>query len=255
MAATDPVASTLLSARGLCELVLQRIGAYAVNDEGADPIEMNRTLQWMDLTIAEIAGTDQCLWLVPETLSFEWPAATRTDTLENLLDTALPPTGVLFVKQASLLDSNGIRMGNLPLVARDVYEKISNKDDAGRPEKLFIDRLASDFNASIYRVPDATQTYTIELVVQTYAASVMGNQGQTDQSGDVRHGFSQEWQRFIVNRVGADVGSGPVRRLDLNEIKDMRDEAIASFARLQAYSNRQKQNTVPRTSRYGSSCP
>ena len=39
-----PLASKLLSARGIGELALQKIGAYTPNDEGADENELDRAI-------------------------------------------------------------------------------------------------------------------------------------------------------------------------------------------------------------------
>lgn len=255
MAAVTPVQSTLLSARGICELALQKVGAYSVNDEGADHVEMVRSLDWLDLIIAEIAGTDQCVWLVPATISFTWPASTRSDSLADLAGAAYPPTGILYPKSARLRDSNGVLLSELTMLTRQQYENMQDKDDEGQPDSIYIDRLADDaeVSASIYRVPGTDPVYTVDLVVQAYAASVRGTQGDEDQAGNVRHGFSQEWQRFIVNRLAADIGDGPVRRLDQGTLDKWRAEAAVSFSNCQVYSNREKRAEFdrPRTRRWG----
>ena len=130
-----------------------------------------------------------------------------------------------------------------------MYDEIEDKDLTGDPELLFIDRLLVDPTMSIHEVPDVA-TWQIDFTYQRYADSVMGDQANTDQSGNRSHGFGPEWQRFLVNSLAADCGNGPVRRIPRADITDMRQLAQQSLSNL-IYSNREKKSQPSRTARWG----
>lgn len=248
---TLPVGSSIFSAREICELALGQIGDYSVNDEGADPISMERALKHLDMILAEVAGTDLNRWLISSTFRFSWPIDTRVDTVANIMADAYPSAGIVMPIRANLLDADDQFIRELRIVRRWEYEEVSNKDDTGQPEILYFDRLADDATVSMYRVPDVA-TWQIDLVAQTFARSVLGTQSQQNQSGNLQHGMSAEWQRFLVNQLSADIGNGPVRRVSLANVRDWRDVAGTAFARLEVWANREKKSTPSRTKRWGS---
>lgn len=244
-----PVGSLLFSAREIVEMSLQDIGAFSPNDEGADPEEMDRGLKRLELIVAEVAGTEDCWWLMPESVSFMLPANERVSTLEDLMGANYPSTGVLFPISAVLTDADGQRVSDLELVRRWQYEEISNKNDTGQPELLYIDRLAAAVNVFVYRVP-TTDEYYVDMVVQTYHRSVIGAQGQSEQAGSLPHGFSAEWQLYLVNRLNTVIGAGPVRRCTAADITRWREAAETSFGKL-VHSNREKRSEPSRTAPWG----
>ena len=239
--------SKLWKASGICERALRKIGAFSVNDTAADPEELSEALYWLDLAVAELAGTEQCQWLIPTTLSIALTANTPSYDLSTALGQANPTDGVLFPIEAWLRNSNG-EDEPLEIIRRKEYEDIADKDAVGAPTRIYIDRLGADQNLFVHPVPDATG-YTIRLVCQTYAPNLVG--ATPNAGGNVGHGFSAEWQKWMVNQNAADIGSGPVRRLPPSEINDMRTQAEASRARLMAYSNREKVSQPRRTRAFG----
>lgn len=247
---STPTGSLRFSVNELIELSLQQIGAYTPNDEGADPVEVERSQKWLEMIVAEVAGTEDCWWLVPESILFNWPQGERMLTLEDAMGSNFPSTGVLFPISATLRDSDGARKAELELVRRWQYEEIHDKSDAGQPELMFIDRRAADgIKAYIYRVPDSS-AYYVDMTVQTYHRSLLGSQGNSDQAGSIGHGFSQEWQLFLVNKLSSVIGNGPVRRLPRADVEKYESAADESFAKL-VHSNREKKSEPSRTAPWG----
>lgn len=245
----SPSPSSPYFAVEVAELALGQIGAFSVNDEAADPYELARTLRWLDIVLAEVAGTFTCWWLIKETIRFPWPADTRTDTVANIMADFYPPAGIVNPISATLVDADGRAIRDLPLVRRHVYDDLPNKDDVGQPELLYFGRQATEQMLSIYRVPDV-DTWYVDLVAQTYAPSVLGTQGQTDQAGQLPHGFGQEWQGFLVDKLSAKIGNGPVRQKPLANVKAWDESAERSFAKLEAFANREKKSQPSRTRRW-----
>jgi hypothetical protein len=238
--------SQLWKASGICERALRKIGAFSINDTAADPEELAEALYWLDLSVAELAGEERCHWLIPQTLSIPLDATTDSYVLADALSVA-QANGILFPIEAWLRDSSGIDYP-IEIIRRRDYEDIADKDTGGTPEKIYIDRLNDKQNLFVYPVP-LVSGFTIRLVCQSYAPNMLGS-GSSD-NGNVAHGFSAEWQRWLILQNSADIGSGPVRRLPPAEISDMRSQAEASRARLMAYSNREKVSMPRRTRSHG----
>lgn len=234
-------------------MALQKIGAFTTNDEAADPVELDRTLQWLDAVVARIAETRRAGWLIPTTVRFDWPAGTASDTLDNLIETVdYPPEGVLFPQQAWLIDANGVRIRELPLARRWEYEDITDKTQDGEPNLIYIDRTLAVSRAFVHPVPAVgSAALSVDLLFQKYAPSMLGPLEGSVQSGDLAHGFSQGWQLFLVTATAAEIGDGPVRRLPTGEIDAWRKGAAMMLAELEAFSNREKTSGARRTKRYG----
>lgn len=249
---SSPAASELLSARGLGEKSLEKIGAFVVNDEAADPVELDRAIEWLDLIVAEIAGTNRAHWLIPTTVRFEWPDEIATDSLSDLMGALYPAEGVLFPIAAWLVDpATGIRRTQLKLVRRQDYEDHTDLALPGQPEQLYVDRQTPDLKASLYPVPALAAGWQIDFMFQKYARSMLGQLSGAAQAGELPHGFSQEWQLYLITRLAAEIGDGPVRRLPMSEVGAFRTVAGSLLGRLETYSNREKRTGPARTKRYG----
>ncbi len=57
--------SFVFPAKLIAEEALRKIGAYAITDPGADPEQVRVMLNWLDLIMAHVGGTNQLWWLVP----------------------------------------------------------------------------------------------------------------------------------------------------------------------------------------------
>ena len=239
--------SKLWKASGICERALRKIGAFSINDTAADPEELSEALYWLDLAVAELAGTERCHWLIPQTLSIALSANTVSYDLSNALGTGDPTNGVLFPIEAWVRDSSG-NDNPVEIIRRREYEDISDKDEGGEPTRIYIDRLNDDQNLFVHPVP-TDATYTLRLVCQTYAPNLLG--GTPDGGGNLAHGFSAEWQRWMILQNASDIGAGPVRHLPPAELNDIRQQAAIAKSALMAYSNREKVSQPRRTASYG----
>jgi hypothetical protein len=239
-----------LSAAEACERSLRKVGAYAINDEAADPDHMEEALHWLDMIVAEVTGTRRCYWLSPATVTFDWPAAEESVVLADQMGADYPPTGILFPVRAWRVNTTtGLREAEIELCRRNKYEAKSNLATAGAPEILFIDRLVENQRAYAWPVPSTADLWQIALEFQTYSRSVLGEQGG-EQSGDVPTGFDQTWQLWMVTRLSAEIGDGPVVRLESSTIRDWRTLAEGYLSQL-LYANKEKTNRRPVTRRYG----
>lgn len=233
---------------GICERALRKIGAFSINDSAADPEELAEAVYWLDLAVAELAGTGHCVWLVPSTLTIPLVANTKTYDLSDVLASAYPEDGILFPIEAYVRDSND-RDVPVEIIRRADYEAIEDKAQSGKPDRIYIDRLAADQNISVFPVPEDT-SYSIRLVAQTYAPDFVGNNLRSS-NGNIAHGLSAEWQRWMILQNAADIGSGPVRRLPPGEISEIRGAAEVARQRLMAYSNDEKDSMPRRTRAHG----
>ena len=133
-----------------------------------------------------------------------------------------PEDGILFPIEAYVRDSND-RDVPIEIIRRSDYEAIEDKAESGKPDRIYIDRLAADQNVSVFPVPTDT-SYSIRLVAQTYAPDFVGSNLRSA-NGNVAHGLSAEWQRWMILQNAVDIGSGPVRRLPPGEISEIRSAA------------------------------
>ena len=106
--------STFFSARKLAEMSLQLVQEFALNDAGADGGAVERTLEWMDVNLAQLSGTERLLWLIPTTLEIPLTSGTASYDIETVLGSAAPDgwlcartTAAALWARASLTTSRG----------------------------------------------------------------------------------------------------------------------------------------------------
>ena len=232
-----------LWASGICEKALRKIGAFSINDTGANAEEMAEAASWLDLIIAFVVETQHITWLVEDTVTFALVADQATYDVETAFGTSFPADGVLFITHASVTD--GTNDEPIDIIRRKTFEAIANKTSSGTPESLYIDRLTQQDKQtiSINPVPAITGK-SIKIVFQK------GSPNVADNSSRKRHGFPQAWQFWMVKALAKEVGDGPVRRLPRQEIRDLKDDASAAFDALQASQNRET-FTPSRTRSFG----
>lgn len=240
----------LFTSREIGELSLQLIGAYSVNDTAPDAEELERALKWMELNIGQLAGTQSCWWLMKYDLTFDLEADTTEYDLLEAFGAAVPGQEVLYPVAAYLVTENDDGTPNeveIELARSHRWLEDTAREQTGAPTMLHIGR---DYPLKARPWPIPTDdTYSIRLVLQTFARSVLEKEGE--QAGDAAHGFSQEWQRWLVHATGADIGNGPVRTLPESRVNGYRLIAGAARAELQAFSNREKRSGAARTEAWG----
>lgn len=235
--------SRLLPVSKIAEASLQKIGAFTISMVAPDPDELARTIFWMDLIVAELVGTGRAHWLIPATVTKTLTATTASYDLGNFLGTDYPADGILFPVRAYIRDAAG-QDTPVDIIARDEYESISQKTEAGAPARIYIDRQNNLQQLYVHPVPiDATTS--LRLVFQKYAPDM--NAGTPDGAGNTSHGFSAEWQRWLIYQTAADIGSGPVRVIPIAELDRIRAEAQIAKEALFASSNREIVTSPPVT--------
>jgi len=230
--------SRLFNASEIAAEALRKIGAYAINDSAPDPREHGLALNWLDLVMAELSGTQKCWWLVPQSIDLDLTSGTRTYLLTNILG-SLAPDGMVFPVRAALL-RNGTET-DLRLVTRQEYDAIAAKATAGTPELLHVDRLR-EATMNVYPVP-AEAGLQVRLTFQKFAPTVA--------AGGNNHGLRLSWQRWAIYRVASDIGDGTVRHVPVNELKALEAKAREGKAALDAYDNREHQSYPRRVKPYG----
>ncbi len=223
---------TIHSVKKLAELVLQKIGAFTVNDSAADPVHLARTVDWMNLVVQEFTGTTKCFWLQKRQIDIALDANEDEYDLLDAMGTQLPPGNVLFPIGATLSDANGNELP-IRIVDWDEFDAIPKKTATGTPCIIYIDRTAIRPMMKVYYVP-TVDTYTLKLTVQQYAPDLTRN------AGDTAHQMRAEFQLWMILATAAQVGAGPVKRLALQVKNDIAAEAGNLRARMTAYANKEQ---------------
>lgn len=99
--------SANLQVAKVAELALGKIGAFTVNMLAPDPSEVMRSIEWLDIIVAELAGDNRCFWLTPATTVSVLSANVASYTLSTLLGVDYPADGILFPVAAYIRDSSG----------------------------------------------------------------------------------------------------------------------------------------------------
>ena len=245
---TAPPPSKLFSARELATKVLERIGAFTVNDTGPDPIDLDRALEWMELEIALLAGTERCQWLIPAALEFTLDADEASFNLRDKAGTDMGSLLLMYPISAYIRNSSDDDT-EIDLVRRTVYETHIVKDTSGTPEEIFIDRANADPTAYVWPVP-ADSTLSLRLVFQTYARSILGN-ASDGESGNLSLDFDRAWQLWIINKTALATGDGPIRQLGNDKLTRLRGDADSTLAKLLSRQNKERTSLrLRRTKRY-----
>lgn len=231
--------SVLLSAAGVAEQALIKIGAFSVNDSAADGEQLKRALSWLDFIMAHHFGTQRVFFLIPDTLSVPLAATVTETDIETALGADAPDDGIQFPVGAKLKDSDDNET-SLKIITREEYIDIDDKDATGTPECIYIDRLNSPKLFTYPTLGAGATGYTVELTVQTFAPDVHGTPG--GQATSMR----EAWQLWAITELAARIGAGPVRRLPISEIEDMRKEAKDLKDDLYIFENRQHASTSGR---------
>ena len=222
------------TSRQVCEFALQKIGAFASIDDAADPDDMVRATQWLDMLIAHTAGTAHCKWLVPANIPLALTADEVSFDLEERAGNNYPANGVIFPLHA-MHEYEGLELP-LTILRRLDYDMIGDKDLSGPPKCIYIDRTL-DMQVYVHPVP-AESGHVINLTVQTLAPTltVTGNAASQVQGAT---SLRETWNLWSVTALAAQLGDGPVRKLPRDEVRDMRSEAAMLLNDLNAFENRE----------------
>lgn len=220
---------------------------FPITESAADGEQLREAMDWLDIIMAEKAGTGRMFNLVPATLSIPITNGTSTYDLNAALGVNLPVDRVQFPIQAWLEDAAGNR-SPVEILRRADFEAVSNDADSGPITHVHIDRLAPTPTLRTYPTPALadTNTYTLKLVVQTYAPNVSPS-GVTgaQPSAAILTNFHQSWQRWLIWTLASDLGSGPIIKLPAASISNFDRKAGIALVQLEAFENREHETSPP----------
>lgn len=238
--------SSVLTASQICGKALRAIGAFPITESAPDGEQLREAMSWLDLIMAETAGTEKIFTLVPSTLPIPLVNGTGTYNLNNALGANLPINQVQYPIDAWLQDQNGNRY-DLTITQRQTFEDVYQPAETGVPIWIYIDRLPNPTLRTFPTIDAADpNTYTLYLLAQTYAPNVApaGVTGTVPQ-GSILTGFSQAWQRWLVLQLAHDLASGPVIKLPQPSIDNFDKMAGRALERLLAFENREHDTEDP----------
>lgn len=217
--------SGLFSASQICERALRKIGTYSINDSGADGEELQEAAFWFDMVLSELAETEACFWLRPDTMSKALTADQASYVLSTLMGTSYPADGLVSI--VGIWYSDGSNDQEILPMRRSEYENIGQKDSSGVPSGYYLDRLSDPTEQKLYLYPvPASSTASLRMVLQVETPEV------SDTTDKRKHGLRAGWQKFLITSVAAEIGDGPVRRLPTSEVDRMRRDAEIAFKKL-----------------------
>lgn len=237
--------SRLLTVREICERALRKVGTFSIRDTAADPGELEEARSWLDLVVGHVAASQRTWWLVPATVSFPLTANDITYDLNSVLELDDGDEKVQFPVAANLVNLTTNTSSPLHIERRSKYEDVTVKAQTGIPEAVYIDRQQNP-TLYVWPVAVADDLYEIELVYQKFGPDVTRAKNRNP---EFVAGIRNSWNLFLVTRVAAECGDGPVRRLPITEIKQWRDDAKALLEALWAYDN-DEQTSEPRQTAY-----
>jgi hypothetical protein len=239
--------SRILTAAEICERSLRAIGAFPLTESAADAEYLREAMFWLDLVMAQKAGTGELFFLVSEALPIEITNGTSQYDLNQALGSNLPADRLQFPLEAWLEDAAGNRTP-LTIAKRQTFQAVCNDGTTGAPTMIYIDRLPTTPKMQIYPTPATSdpQAYTIMLVVQTYAPNVApaGVTG-TKPDASILTKFRQAWQRWLILKLNIDLAGGPIRKLPQTSIDNWKREAEAAEEALEAFENQEHDTEEP----------
>ncbi len=238
--------SRVLTANDVCCRSLRAISAFPVTESAPDGEQLREAMTWLDMILADVAGTERMFSRIPGTLSIALVNGTSSYDLYVTLGSALPPDRIQFVTDAYAEDSAGNRRP-IEIVNREKIENVDKPTQTGAPRWIYIDRLATPTLRTFpTRATTDTTTDILKLVVQQYAPDVApGGVTGAKPSGSVLHEFGVAWQRWMVAQLAHDLGSGPIHKLPETSLKRFGAMAAESKTRLLARENREQETTPP----------
>ncbi len=231
--------SSLFTGKKICELALRKIGSYSINDTAPDEMHMREALSWLDMIVAELAGTERWLGFTPATVDLSITGGTQSYDLLTMMGASAPSEGVSFPVSAKLTDENGNRLP-LEIVTREVFENVTDINEIGTPDKIYIDRLSTP-TLKVHPTPaTGTDTYVINLVYQK-----LGTNLSDHKTGLTGVDFRAAWQRYAVLRLAYDLGGGIIITLPASRIDRIRLDMTEAKELIAAFENREHESTPP----------
>jgi hypothetical protein len=241
--------SARLSIRQTAVQVLRAMGYLTPNDSSVEENVLKVVAEWLDLNVAQLAGTNRQLWLLeeipiplvanatsyslsPQNTSSSRNLALATNEQDLVRANNVPVDGMQFPVDAWTRRTGQSADCNQPvrIMRHWEYDELGQKTRAGAPvTDIYITRHTEPVLYP-YPVPD-TDEWTIYLRVQTFAPdiSALGRERV--------HALRQSWQRWLIWQAAADCSRGPVRTLPQAEIDNKQSVADKALSGLQGFEN------------------
>lgn len=243
--------SRILTAAEIATRALRAMGQFPITDNSPDPAALAEAMRWLDMLMAETAGTERLFSRVtPTTLSLTLTNGTSSYDFYAALGSQLPTDRLQFIVDMWLEDGNGNRF-TIDIVTRERFEDVDKPAETGQPRWVYIDRAqlpSATPTLRIFPTPASTDTtvWTLKMVGQRYAPNVApGGVTGTLPLSSVLHDFGQAWQRWLVLANARDISSGPVQKLPQASIDNFAKMAMEAKTRLLAFENREDDTSPP----------
>lgn len=225
--------SKLLTASDLCKRALRLIGAFPITETAPEPEYMDEALLQLDMLVAYVAGTNELVWLVPDTLEVPITGGTQEYDLNTFAAAGGQPNGVQKPISATMDDGNG-NIVPIDMITRLEFENLPNSDEAGTPTVIYVDRLSSSPKMKVHPTPAAgVDNFIIRVVYETYAPDLTKNNGNTATL------MRAAWNLWAVNALAFILGSGTVRKIPGEEIDRIEKRAERYLLELLQTDNRE----------------
>lgn len=217
---------TIFSARGLAEIALQNIGSFPVSEEAADPAELSRAVQRLELIMNDTLGQNAVTstW---KTLEIPLSANVSSYRIADFSD----GDGVQFVFDTFLQDiQNGVSttISLLDSVTERGWDLLDHSS-TGDPLRTFVDRT-NDPYLHINPMPGTdyeTGTRSVKLQIQSFATKIT-----REGTGGVNINFRPTWYLYLTNKLSYELGKGAIRRLTDGELERYQKDYMMSEANL-----------------------
>lgn len=210
--------SLLLSPKQIAEKALRKIGHTAWFETGGKGQALAVAVEYLDLVVAELAGTEQVEAFVPRRMDVNLIAGQAEYDLAGLLD-----PDPMWITRAHIVDEAGSE-NEILLLTRFAWDAIHDRSTrTGTPCELYVRRGPSPL-AYPYPIPEADTT--LRLTAQTVAPDIS--------SDSATHGLEAAWQLLLIDRLAAEIGDGPVEKLTEVTLRRYRADADRRLAALVA---------------------
>lgn len=225
--------AALLTARQICEAALRKARAYTVNDAGADEQHLRIALDSLDMILSHKAGTHFIFHLLTEPLTVDLVSGQAVYSLPDEIGASWPVDDASFISSASLSDQAG-NLTPLEIIRVDEVDGLADRlDRTGRPQKVYIDRLAEPKMRTFPVIAD--DEHSIEIRLQKLTPSVSSSDPT---SGNKGVSLRPSWQLWAVQELAHYLGDGPITNLQANEVQRLREESDRLWRELMAFDNR-----------------
>lgn len=214
----------VLAASEIAGEALRQIGFYSLYDTGPRPEAFAVALRRLNMILAEFVGTEKLWFFVPQSAEINLEAGKTVYELNAYLTTPFQ-----FIQNVYFRDENNEEC-QLEMIRRSYYEELRG-ETLTSSEWVYIERN-DDPNLYILGAPQVSGT---KLIIQGQKYS---NDVDTT-SGQASHGFPAAWELALVYELAADLGSGPVTTLPINERRELRGIAASKFDKLKRTNNKE----------------